>query len=68
MALNTKIGDMALNAERGWTAALNAERKTNHGFEHQNWETMVALNAKIGEVALNAKLDRDNGFEHQTKN
>ena len=48
---------MALNAERGWTKALNAERKTNNGSERQNWEMTVALNAKTGEVALNAERE-----------
>ena len=47
---------MALNAQRVWTTALNAEWKTNNSFECRNWETMVALNAKTGEVALNAEL------------
>ena len=60
MALNTKTGEMALNAERGWIAALNVERKTNHGSERQNWKPMMkALNAKLKIVmtmALNAKL------------
>ena len=55
MALNTKTGEMTLNAQRGWTTALNAEWKTNNGSERRNWETMVALNAKTGEMALNAQ-------------
>ena len=59
MDLNTKTGEMALNAQRGWTTALNAEWKTNNGFECRNWETMVALNVKTGEVALNAELKCD---------
>ena len=56
MALNTKIGEMALNSQRGWTTALNAEWKTNNGSERRNWETMMALNAKLRmRMALNAK-------------
>ena len=35
--------------------ALNAERICDDGSERRNRETMVALNAKTGEVALNAK-------------
>ena len=68
---------MALNAERGWTATLNAEWKTNHGSERQNWETMEALNAKnwrngserqTKKLTLNTKLENNSSGSQTKKN
>ena len=56
---------MALNAKRSetwlWTPKLRSDNgserrmKTNNCSERRNRETMVALNARTGEVTLNAK-------------
>ena len=39
--------------------ALNVETEKNDGFERQNWEAMMALNAKI---------KNDNGSKRRTEN